>query len=382
MKTSSDTFSMRAVLFASVTPLASILGSGLLIIVPVLERTLGALALVGVVVVSATAWWVGSAVRHNIRVVEPLEESDDLDQLTRRLDRFGDGVIVIAYVISVALYLRIMAEYVFGYVGWGGTAAEKVLACCAVAVIVGIGILRGFAGLERLDDITVVAVLVLTTVLGGTLLFNDWQQLGDGGLDLPPVPEASIWQVLLVLGGIVITVQGFETVRYLKDEYDARTRIWASRVAQLVAASLYLGFVAVATPVMGLGTDAGADKTLLDITSRVAPWLALPLVLSAVLSQFSAAVADTSAAEGNLRTLSSWMKGARPYLVSGVAAVALAATVGTFTIIAVASRAFAAYYAIQAVIALRTSSGFPAKVAYAVLAALMAAIAALARPAG
>ena len=38
-----------------------------------------------------------------------------------------------------------------------------------------------------------------------------------------------------MLGGIVITVQGFETVRYLGDEFDAQTRIWASRVAQLVA---------------------------------------------------------------------------------------------------------------------------------------------------
>ncbi len=369
-------------MFAVVTPLASILGSGLLIIVPVLESTLGALAIVGVVVVSATAWWVGSAVRHNIGVVEPLEESGDLDELTRRLDRLGDGVIVVAYVISVALYLRIMAEYVFDYVGWGGTPAEKVLASLAVALIVTIGVIRGFAGLERLDEITVGAVVVLTAVLGATLLAKDVQTHVRGGLDLPPVPEASSWHVLLVLGGIVITVQGFETVRYLKDEYDARTRIWASRVAQLIAASMYLGFVAVATPVMGLGTDDGADKTLLDITSRVAPWLALPLVLSAVLSQFSAAVADTAAADGNLRTLSSWFNGARSYLVSGVAAIALAATVGTFTIIAVASRAFAAYYAIQAVIAMRTSSRTSAKISYAVLAVLMCAITVLAEPAG
>ncbi len=362
--------------------MASILGSGLLIIVPVLEGVLGALAIVGVALVSATAWWVGSAVRHNIAVIEPLQESGELDHLTERLDRVGDGVIVVAYVISVALYLRIMAEYVFDYAGWGGTGAEKVLACLAVVVIVGLGILRGFAGLERLDDVTVGAVVILTTVLGGTLLVHAGQELRSGGLDLPPVPDTSTWQLLLILGGIVITVQGFETVRYLRDEYDGPTRIWASRVAQLAAAVLYLGFVSVATPFMGLGTDAGADKTLLDITSRVAPWLALPLVLSAVLSQFSAAVADTAAADGNLTMLSSWMKGARSYLVSGVAAVALAATVGTFTIIAVASRAFAVYYAIQAVLALRTSQRRVPKLGYGVLALLMLAIAALAQPAG
>lgn len=348
---------------------------------PVLEGVLGKLTVVGVAAVCAVAWWVGSAVRHNVTVVEPLEEAGDLDRITGRLDHIGDAVIVVAYIISVALYLRIMAEYVFGYAGWGGTGAEKVLASLAVVLIVGIGILRGFHGLERLDDVTVAAVMILTVVLSGALLFNDGQKLA-GGLDLPPVPEASTWHVLLVMGGIVITVQGFETVRYLRDEYDARTRVWASRVAQLVASGLYVGFAAVATPVMGLGTDAGADKTLLDITSRVAPWLALPLVLSAVLSQFSAAVADTAAADGNLTRMFSWMKGARSYLFSGTAAVALAATVGTFTIIAVASRAFAVYYAIQAVIAVRTSESLLTKLGYAVLALLMLAIAALAQPAG
>lgn len=71
-----------------------------------------------------------------------------------------------------------------------------------------------------------------------------------------------------------------------------------------MAASIYVGFVAVATPVMGPGTAEGADSTLLDITARIAPWLALPLVLPAVLSQFSAAVADTVAADCNLRGLS------------------------------------------------------------------------------
>lgn len=121
-----------------------------------------------------------------------------------------------------------------------------------------------------------------------------------------------------------------------------------------MAASIYVGFVAVATPVMGLGTPAGADNTLLDITGRAAPVLALPLVLSAVLSQFSA----------------------------GIAAIALAATVPTYTIVAVASRAFAAYYALQAVLALRTSHGSGRKLAYGTLAVLMAAITVLAKPAG
>jgi len=155
----------------------------------------------------------------------------------------------------------------------------------------------------------------------------------------------------------------------------------ASRLAQLISSSIYIGFVAVATPTTGLGTKAGADSTLLNITGRIAPWLAIPLVLSAVLSQFSAAIADTAAADGNLRGLNKWFKGLRPFLISGAAAIALAATVPTLTIVAIASRAFAAYYALQAVIAMRTSTGVPRKAGFGFLALLMLAVTVFAEPA-
>lgn len=374
----------RGVLAATVTPLASILGSGLLIIVPVLERTLGSLAVLGAIGVSAVAWSAGTAIRHCVRVVEPLEDSGELDAVSDRLGWLADAVIAVAYVISVALYLRIMAVYLVSYLVEGGSPiAERIVACGTVVLIVVVGIVRGFSGLDKLDRVTLAAVLGLTTVLGATLLLHDGRALLKGsGLTFPPVPDMGMVQTMLVLGGIVITVQGFETVRYLRDEFNAETRVWASRVAQGIAASIYLGFVLVATPVMGLGTDAGEDQTLLDITARVAPFLALPLVASAVLSQFSAAVADTAAADGDLRRLSRWMRGPRPFLVSGVAAVALAATVDTYVIVAIASRAFAAYYAIQATIALRTTQSVPKKIGFGVLAALMCAITLFAQPAG
>ncbi len=368
---------------ASVTPLASILGSGLLIIVPVLERTLGSLSVLGAAGVCAVAWVVGSSVRHCVRVVEPALAAGSPDRLDAGLDRAGDAVIVVAYVISVALYLRIMAQYVVAYAGPGGSASwERVLACTALMLIVVVGITRGFAGLNLLDRVSLAAVLALTTLLGATLLLHDVHGLVGRGVVLPPVPDVGTGGILQVLGGILITVQGFVTVRYLGDRYDTETRVWASRLAQLVAASIYLGFVAVATPVMGLGTSDGADGTLLDVTARVAPWLALPLVLSAVFSQFSAAVADTVAAEGNLRGLSHVLRGRRPYLLTGAAGILLAATTPTFTIVAVASRAFAAYYALQAVLAMRTSTGRTRRAGYGALAVLLGAVTLFAQSAG
>ena len=373
----------RGVLAASATPLASIFGSGFLIIVPVLERTLGALSIVGVVGVCALIWLVGTAIRHNVATVEQLQEDGDLDRGTHRLEQASDLVIVVAYVISVALYLRIMSQYVIDFAFSGSDIAERGLASAAVILIVAVGITRGFSGLDLIERIALGAVLVLTTVLGAALFLNDAGDLLGAGLALPPVPDQGLISVLLVLGGVVITVQGFETVRYLADEYDRETRIWASRLSQLVATSIYIGFVAVATPVMGLGTSDGADATLLDITGRVVPLLSLPLVIAAVLSQFSAATADTVAADGNLNSLFSHaMRGPRSFAVTGVGAILLIWIAPTFTIIAIASRAFAAYYALQCVVALRTSEGVAAKLGFGALAAILAAITLLAKPAG
>lgn len=68
------------------------------------------------------------------------------------------------------------------------------------------------------------------------------------------------------------------------------------------------------------------------------------------------------------------MRGPTPYLVSGGAAILLAATKPTFTIVAIASRAFAAYYAIQAVLAMRTSTGWTRKAGYGALTIVLAAV--------
>jgi hypothetical protein len=77
----------RAVVLATVTPLASIFGSGFLIIIPILERELGSLAAVGMAGVCLLAWMVGIAIRHNVAVVEPMSSEGRLDKTTARLER-------------------------------------------------------------------------------------------------------------------------------------------------------------------------------------------------------------------------------------------------------------------------------------------------------
>ncbi len=372
----------RSVVLATVTPLASIFGSGLLIIVPILERELGALAALGMAGVCAVAWIVGSAIRHNVGVVEPLSGAGRLDATTARIERASDLVIVVAYVISVALYVRILAQFVVQYASAGSGQAERVVGVAVIVLISAVGLVRGLSGLELLERVALSAVLLLVVVIGATFAADDASRLASGGLHLPPSPGSSVGSVLLVLGGIVITVQGFETVRYVQ-HIDRATRIAACRLSQITASLVYVLLVALATPLMGLGTPSGADGQLLELVQRVAPLLALPLVLCAVLSQFSAATADTEASVGNLDVIA-WrpLRGRRRYTLVGLVAAALAATLATSTIIVVASRAFAAYYALQCVVAMRTSESPWRRGGYGALAAVMLAIALLAEPAG
>lgn len=115
----------------------------------------------------------------------------------------------------------------------------------------------------------------------------------------------------------------------------------------------------------------------------MAPLLTPPLVLSAILSQLSAATADTVAAAGDLNEQGPRVFGGRrAYLFSGVAAVVMIWTIPTLTIVAVASRAFAAYYCVQCVIAMRTSETVGSRIGFGALALVLAAATLLARPVG
>lgn len=56
---------------ATVTPLASIIGSGFLVSAPLLVREVGGYALYAMLGLCAVAYWVGGAVRFNIAHGEP-----------------------------------------------------------------------------------------------------------------------------------------------------------------------------------------------------------------------------------------------------------------------------------------------------------------------
>jgi hypothetical protein len=95
-----------------------------------------------------------------------------------------------------------------------------------------------------------------------------------------------------------------------------------------------------------------SETAIIDMMREVA-WVLPGLLVAAALSaQFSAAVADTSGSGGLVRELSAGrVPERRAYVVLTLIGVALTWWLNVFEIIALASRAFALYYAIQAAIA-------------------------------
>lgn len=93
---------------------------------------------------------------------------------------------------------------------------------------------------------------------------------------------------------------GFRDTRYLGDIFDTSTRVRASCWSQILSTAVYVVFVALALPVVHTLNGHYNDNSLIALVRTAVPLLVAPLVIAAALSQFSAAVADTMAATGNI----------------------------------------------------------------------------------
>lgn len=185
------------------------------------------------------------------------------------------------------------------------------------------------------------------------------------------------------VAGTLIVVQGFETPRYLGASFDADVRVSASRWSQIISTAVYVMFVAVALPVVHVLNGKYDDNSLITLVGVAASLLAVPLIVAAALSQFSAAVADTHAATGNLQEVTHGHLTAKwGCILVGGGAIALTWSANTLEILALASRAFAFYYLLQCLVAISVSKSPVQRIGMAIVAAALGFITVFAVPAG
>ena len=168
------------------------------------------------------------------------------------------------------------------------------------------------------------------------------------------VKDRSLITKVFMLSGILLVVQGFETSRFLGEKYNAEIRVRTMRRAQLISGALYVVSVIALMPIVQHLNLANIQiAEIVAATGLAATVLPLMLIVAAVMSQFSAAVADTVGA-GCLASESSNGKLStnKGYLVVSILAIILIWTADLLEIISFASRAFAVYYLLQCVVAL------------------------------
>jgi hypothetical protein len=336
---------------AIVTPLASIIGSGFLVVAPLLGNVAGSYAVLAMAGIVIAAYGIGAVIRFNITHSEAMEADGSGPAGLRLVARTSNLALSVAYVISVAFYIRLLSSFVLSQSAFVSENSEVWL---ATAILAGIGLVGWLRGLKGLEQVETVSVSIKLSIIGAMILVLALYNAGTGQwtAELASV-DVGWWTRLRMLGGMLLVVQGFETSRYLGQAYGPGLRSRSMRRAQIISGLIYVVFVVLVVPVLVfLPLGDPTETAIISVTGNVAWVLPFLLILAAFMSQLSAAIADTVGAGGLVseetagRLRQRW---SYPLLIAF--SVALIWLFDIFEVISIASRSFAFYYMLQAVIA-------------------------------
>ena len=333
---------------ATITPLASIIGSGFLVVGPVLIHAFGGWAPLAMLLLCGVAYLFGVTMRRNIT---DRHQGNNRHALSLHAEMASSWVLALAYVISVTYYLNLFGAFAVRIVAAENQLAGRVITTLVLLLILVLGWFKGFSALEKLEQASVsLKLAVIAGLLAGLMVFGT-DAAFDGALLFNPVQTGG-WEALTLMFGLIVTVQGFETSRYLSDEYGAAVRIRSMKLAQWVSTLIYLAYVIFLAYLFSPGQTGLSETAIIDLMGYVAPLLPALLILAALSAQLSAAIADTGGCGGLVRELTHHRVSERQtYLLLVVVGLLLTWAADIFAIISYASRAFALYYALQCAVA-------------------------------
>lgn len=332
-----------------ITPLASIIGSGFLVLGPILDAAYGKYAPLVMAALCACAYLFGSAVRFNIATIE--RDGANRSVPEQYLDAVSSWSLAFAYIISVSYYLNLFGAFGVSLTPFNDPFHGKVLTSTVFGLILLVGWTSGFKALERMELFSVgIKLAVIAGLLVGLAVYFV-EKMTTGSLVFNS-PETTGWNGITLAFGLIVTVQGFETSRYLGKTYDARTRIRSMRLAQFLSSGIYLIYIGMLAYVFQREHLPLDETAIIGMTALIAPVLPVLLVAAALSAQFSAAVADTSGSGGLVFELTrKRLKPEHAYAILVCIGLLLTWSAHVFQIISYASRAFALYYGLQSAIA-------------------------------
>ena len=339
---------------ATLTPLSSIIGSGFLIMAPLLASVVGPLTPLAVIAIVILAYTIGTVIRFNILHVEPRMVEGTLCRVTRQIEVMGNVALCMAYMVAVAFYLSLLSSFLLNYLEIQSITAERMLTSVIIAFIAIVGYIKGLGGLEKLEAVSMtIQLAIVGALLLGLFVYGLNFMTSDARFELN-YQEREWTTQLRIMAGALLVVQGFETSRFLGTKYAPEVRVITMRRAQIISGVLYvLAVVALLPVVQHLDLVNVKLANIVQVTGLVAVVLPIMLIGAAIMSQFSAAVADTGGAGGLLyQNSGSRFSTELSYVAISVAAIVLVWSTDLLHIITLASQAFAIYYFLQAVLAL------------------------------
>lgn len=335
---------------ATVTPLASIIGSGFLVSAPLLVREFGGYSALAMALLIGVAGLIGWTIRYNIRVVEPQLAKGE-DRILISIEGISHILLAFAYFVSITYYLSLLGHFLLEAANIENELLAKSI---AIALLLGLGVLGWSGGAQKVASVeryaTSLNLAIITGFLVALAVFAG-SQIASGASVTPPAGkfEAGSLPVLL---GLLIVVQGFETSRFMEDEFDPDTRIRAMRNAQLLSGLIYILFFVLLSPLIAELAKGEGVAAIISVSALVAGILPISLTIAATGSQLSASVADSVGNVGLIRELTHGRIDSRHgYAMIAVVGAAILAASDVNEVIALASRAFALFYALQCVVA-------------------------------
>lgn len=335
---------------ATVTPLASIIGSGFLIIAPLLHGVTGRWALLAITVLCILSFAIGAVLRFNIAIAEPHAALRDDIYL---IEVSSQATLGAAYAISVAFYTSLFVAFLSERAPF----ALPQPAATTTAVLIAIGFIAWVRGTRGLEMVELGAVTIKLGIIAGVVValgFYDFET-GKEWFVHGPTVELSAWGSMSVLAGLLMVTQGFETTRFMGGRYTPSIRIRAARNAQLIAIVIYVAFIGLTCPIfLEFPIVEMTETTISSTLGQAIAVLPMLLFIAATASQLSAALADTIGGGGLLAGIlpvkvhERWI-----YVLVIGAAVVIVWQADVFGIINLASKGFALFYLLQVVIAMR-----------------------------
>ncbi|MBK24531.1 MAG: hypothetical protein CME70_11105 [Halobacteriovorax sp.] len=338
---------------ATVTPLSSIIGSGFLIVAPLLHSVFGKWAPLGMIILSVFGYSIGIVIRFNIKHAENYLISNNGDFVCK-IEKISQVLLGLSYAVSVAFYISLFTSFISKEFGIDQILIMKWITTVTLLSVMGLAWWRGTKGLERIELIAVtIKLAVITGVLIALASYDvitqtDWFQHS-------PIKTLTLFEKTAMLAGMLMVTQGFETTRFMGEHYSTDMRVKASRNSQGIAIVIYIIFIGLTCPIFLNFPIVELNETTVSYSLGQAVSI-LPLLLlgAAIASQLSAALADTIGAGGLLKEIIPSSFSLKVYYMAVIAAaIFLIWSANVFEIINFASKGFASYFLLQTFIAFK-----------------------------